>query len=270
MAKFNLCRRLFTIQLICMTISILLVDVEGGFFSGVVQKCKTMTRSIASIPSKLADGGQFATQKVVGALGNAVRPVRPLKRVVDATGGAISNVMGSASRLLGKTVEPPNKIIFLYSRPLKHLGTSRLYQEAIRTVIAHALTNVVLHKDEMDEAADTPANLGTMPVLKSVVEQLERAGASDDDIADIVSVLGRNGKQDLPVQIKSKVLGILKDTNGNFKSDGPMNELRWIAEHPHGFYQMDDKERTDYKLKTQKKYTSCTVLHPPSFDITNT
>jgi len=49
-----------------------------------------------------------------------------------------------------------------------------------------------------------------------------------------------------------------------------MDELRWIAEHPHGFYQMDEKERTDYKLKTQKKYTSCTVLQPPSFDITNT
>lgn len=49
-----------------------------------------------------------------------------------------------------------------------------------------------------------------------------------------------------------------------------MNELRWIAEHPRGFYQMDDKERTDYKLKTKKKYTRCTVLHPPSFDIRNT
>jgi len=30
-----------------MTISILLVDVEGGFLSGVVQRCKTMTRSLA-------------------------------------------------------------------------------------------------------------------------------------------------------------------------------------------------------------------------------
>jgi len=30
-----------------MTTSILLVDVEGGFFSGVVQGCKTMTRSLA-------------------------------------------------------------------------------------------------------------------------------------------------------------------------------------------------------------------------------
>jgi len=157
------------------------------------------------IPSKLADGGQYATQKVVGAVGNAVEPIRPLKRMVDATGGAISNVMGSASRLMGKEVKPPKKFIFLYSRPLKHLGTSREYQEAIQTVIAHALTNVVLHKDEMKEAVDTPVDLSAMPVLESVVEKLERAGASDDDIADIISVLGRNGKQDLPVQIQSKV-----------------------------------------------------------------
>jgi len=160
------------------------------------------------IPSKLAEGSQYATLKVVGGMGNAVKPIQPLKRIVDATGGAMSNVMGSASRLLGKTVEPPNKVIFLYSRPLKQLGTSRVYQEAVRTVIAHALTNVVLHQDEMAEAADTPADLGAMPVLQSVVEKLERAGASDDDIADIISVLGRNGKQDLPVQIQSMVCSV--------------------------------------------------------------
>jgi len=49
-----------------------------------------------------------------------------------------------------------------------------------------------------------------------------------------------------------------------------MDELRWIADHPNGFYQMDDKERNDYKLKTLKKYNTCTVIHPPSFDNKNT
>ncbi|XP_015373337.1 PREDICTED: uncharacterized protein LOC107168442, partial [Diuraphis noxia] len=68
----------------------------------------------------------------------------------------------------------------------------------------------------------------------------------------------------------ARVLGILKDTNGNFKNDGPMEELRWIANHPNGFYKMDDKERTDYKLKTLKKYNTCTIIRPPSFDKINT
>ncbi|XP_022173121.1 uncharacterized protein LOC111035705 [Myzus persicae] len=253
-----------------MTISILLVDVEGGFFNRVVSRCATVTRSLARIPSKLADGGQYMTQKVVGAVGNAVRPLRPLKRMVDATGNAMSNVIGSTSRLLGKNVERPNEVIFLYSRPLKHLGTSRVYQEAVRTVIGYALVNVILHKDEMKTADETEPDLKKMPVLQSVVDNLTKAGASEDDIDDIVKVLGRNGKQDLPAQIQSQVLGILKDTNGHFRSDGPMNELRFISEHTNGFYKMDDKERTDYKLNTQKKYKSCTALHPPSFDKNNT
>jgi len=64
---------------------------------------------------------------------------------------------------------------------------------------------VVLHHDEMEKAAETAANLDTMPVLKSVVAKLKKAGATKDDIADIVSVLGRNGKQDLPVEIQSEV-----------------------------------------------------------------
>jgi len=162
-------------------------------------------RCLFRIPSKVADGSQYATQKVMGAVGNAVGPVQPLKRIVDATGNTISNVMGSTSRLLGKTVEPPHQIIFLYSRPLKHLGTSRAYQEAVRTVIAYALTNVVLHKDEMDKVAATKVNLQGMPVLQSVVENLRWAGASENDIADIVGVLGRNGKQDLPDQIEKQV-----------------------------------------------------------------
>lgn len=49
-----------------------------------------------------------------------------------------------------------------------------------------------------------------------------------------------------------------------------MDELRWIADNPYGFYLMDESERTDYKLKTNKKYAKCTVLHPSSFDTKNT
>jgi len=67
-----------------------------------------------------------------------------------------------------------------------------------------------------------------------------------------------------------QVLGILKDTNGNFRTDGPMDELRWISKHLNGFYKMDNKERTDYKLKTLKKYNTCTIIYPPSFDKKNT
>lgn len=67
----------------------------------------------------------------------------------------------------------------------------------------------------------------------------------------------------------TQVLGILKDQQGNFKRDGPMTEIRWIAMHPYGFYRMNDKERTDYKLKTKKKYSRCTVLHPPNFENSN-
>ncbi|XP_060847783.1 uncharacterized protein LOC132927291 isoform X1 [Rhopalosiphum padi] len=267
MAKFNLCRQLFTVQLICMTI--FFVEVKGGFMRGMIEKCKVVGRSLARLPSKLADKGQTATHKVVGAMSNVVKPIRPLKRIVDATGGAMSNMIGSTSRLLGKTLDPPQDVMFLYTRPLKQLGTSRTYQEAVRIVLGHALTNVVLHHDEMEKAAETAANLDTMPVLKSVVAKLKKAGATKDDIADIVSVLGRNGKQDLPVEIQSEVLGILKDRKGHFKTDGPMAELRWIAEHPDGFYRMDNKERTDYKMKTQKKYSKCTVLHPPIFDKIN-
>jgi len=157
------------------------------------------------IPSKLIDGGQYATHKVAGAVGTVVKPIKSLKKMVDATGGAVSNVMGSTSRLLGKPVEKPQDIMFLYTRPLNHLGTSRLYQEAVRTVLGHALYNVVLHYDEFKEAATTKPNLNNMPVLKSVVVKLKKAGATAYDIADIVSVLGRNGKQDLPVEIESQV-----------------------------------------------------------------
>lgn len=269
MAKFNFCQRLFTIQLICTTIIIFHVHVEG-IFDGFKNKCSSVARSLVKVPSKIADGGQYVTHKVAGTVSNIVSPVAPLMHIVDAAGGTISNVMGSTSRLLGKTVEPPQDVLFLYCRDLKQLGTSQSYQEMVRMVIGQALFNVVLHKDEMDEAANTQVNLNDLPVLQSVINELEDVGANKDDIAHIISVLGRNGKEDLPLELKPKVLNILKDhENGYFKSNGPMNELRWISENPHGFYKMDDQDRTDYKLKTKNKYKNCAVIHIPLNDKNN-
>lgn len=53
------------------------------------------------------------------------------------------------------------------------------------------------------------------------------------------------------------------DNNGKFKEDGPIVEIRWIAQHPTGYYKMEEKERTDYKMNTKIEYTSCTVIHSP-------
>lgn len=160
---------------------------------------------LCRVPSKMVDGGQYITQKVASTVSNAVGPSGSMKGIVDATGNAVSKVMGSTSRLLGKNVEPPKEVIFLYSHSLKQLGTSKKYQEMVRTVIGYALVNVVLHNDEMKEPDDSSLILENMPELESMLDELENAGASDDDIDDIISVLGRNGKQDLPVEIKSQV-----------------------------------------------------------------
>lgn len=53
------------------------------------------------------------------------------------------------------------------------------------------------------------------------------------------------------------------DENGKFNKDGPITEIRWIAEHPSGYYQMDKNDRTDYMMNTKSKYASCTVIHSP-------
>jgi len=73
----------------------------------------------------------------------------------------------------------------------------------------------------------------------------------------------------LNIFFNPQVLDILKDQKGNFKTYGPMSEIRWIANHPNGFYQMNDKERTDYKLKTKNKYSMCTVLYPQIVENSN-
>lgn len=62
------------------------------------------------MPSKVLDTTQTVTQKVTGTVSRAVSPSKSLQRTVDATGGAVSTVLGSASRILGKPVEEPQKV----------------------------------------------------------------------------------------------------------------------------------------------------------------
>lgn len=157
------------------------------------------------VPSQAMDGSQFITQKVAGSVASVVSPVKPLKYAVDATGGAVSNVLGSTSRLLGKSVKKPHRVIFLYGRSINSHGTSQAYQEAIRLVVGHALANVMLHPEDMQSGHDEPADLSAMPVLESLVGKLKRSGAPDSDLEAIVKVLGRNGKEDLPSHIEPKV-----------------------------------------------------------------
>jgi hypothetical protein len=151
------------------------------------------------------DGSQIMTQKIVGTVGNAVSQVTPLKTVVDSTGRIMSNVLGSTSRLLGKDVRPEHEMMFLYSRQLTNLGTARQYQNAIKEVIGLALYNVVLHGDEMEGKRYTGVDAATMPVLDRVVKDLQMAGAGQPEIDDIVWLLGRNGKADIPEDMEKQV-----------------------------------------------------------------
>jgi len=265
MAKLNLCRLLRTIQLIFVVVSILSNEVHGNFIGGLKKITRTVVRSVARAPSLLMDGGQIATQKVVGGIGKILGPVKPLKHMVNAGGGAVSNLLGSTSRLLGKPVRPSHEVIFLYDQPLAKLGTSHQYQLALRTVIGQALFNVVLHPDVM-RLPGKPLDPVTMPVMDLVARALLECGASDQDIEIIVHVLGRNGMADLPEELVTPVMGILRHPNGKFRSDGPMDQLRWISENPNGFYKLTDKQRTDYNLKTKNKYSRCVVIYPPIFN----
>lgn len=153
----------------------------------------------------MADGTQFVTHKVAGTVSNAVSPVKPLKTAVDATGRMMSNVLGSTSRLLGKNSQPAHEVMFLYARQLTNLGTSRRYQNALKEVIGLALYNVVLHGDEMEGEWHTDVDAAKMPVLGRVVSDLRRAGAKQQDIDNIVWLLSRNGKADLPEEIEKQV-----------------------------------------------------------------
>lgn len=158
--------------------------------------------SLRRVPSAVMDGGQYATHKVGGAVGSVVRPVAPLKKMVDATGGTVSNVLGSTSRLLGKPKDAPRSVVFLYNRDLGHLGTSEIYQGAVQMMLGLALTNVVLHQDDM---TGEPGNADDLPMLSRVIHNLKAAGASKEDIDRIIKVLGCNGKRDIPKDIVPKV-----------------------------------------------------------------
>lgn len=64
-------------------------------------------------------------------------------------------------------------------------------------------------------------------------------------------------------------MGILKTRNGKYNNNGPIKEIRWIAQHLKGFYKLNNREKTDYKMKVKGKYSKCAVLHPPDFGNNN-
>jgi len=62
---------------------------------------------------------------------------------------------------------------------------------------------------------------------------------------------------------------IMTNSKGEFKtSKGLMDELRWIGEHPNGFYKINRKDRTDYKMNANTMYNRYAVIHPPIFENT--
>lgn len=169
---------------------------------------KPAVRVVDRVPSKVMDGSQYATHKVAGGIGRLVSPVRPLEKMVNAGGGLMSNLLGSGSRLLGKSVDEPRRVMFLYDRPLEWLGGSQQFRESVYVVLGHVLNNVVLHADDMEDGKRTIA-LGRMPVLGRVAKKLKNAGADKQDVETIVRLLGRNGLADLPESLESTVGVIL-------------------------------------------------------------
>lgn len=160
------------------------------------------------------DGGQYATHMIGGTVSNVLGGVKPLKTAVDATSGALSNVMGSVSRLLGKPVVPPQEAMFLYQSvgSIRDMGT-REQQEAAKTVLGYVLTNVVLYENEMQQKG--PFGLETMRRLNNLAANLKKANASQLDIDYVVKLLSRNYRLDVPAEIESKVSlvgGISLDT----------------------------------------------------------
>lgn len=159
-------------------------------------------------PSKVMDGGQFATQMVVGGTGRLLSPIKPLQAAVNAGGNAMSNVLGTTSRLLGKDVgQSPNHIMILYDRPLVYDDWTPFYREAVKTVLGHALSNVILYPDDMAHPGNI--RLDQLPVLRAIVQKLRDAGADQHDIYDLVVLLSRNGQVDLPEQLRKKVSRVI-------------------------------------------------------------
>lgn len=149
------------------------------------------------------DGGQFATHMVVGGTGRLLSPIKPLQTVVNAGGNAMSNVLGTTSRLLGKDVADPNHIMILYDRPLVYDDWSPFYRETVKTVLGHVLSNVILYPDDMVHPGNI--RLDQLPVLREVVQKLRDGGADQHDVYDLVVLLSRNGQIDLPEQLRKKV-----------------------------------------------------------------
>lgn len=149
------------------------------------------------------DGGQKATHVLARGLGAVTSPVKPLQSLVHAGGGVVSNVLGSSSRLLGKPVLPPRSVVFLYSRQLNNVDGPNELVETVKLVLGHALSNVILHSEDMD--SEEPINLKKMSVLHGVAVRLQKANAHERDIYDVVKVLGRNGRADLPDDLEAPV-----------------------------------------------------------------
>lgn len=154
-------------------------------------------------PSKVLGGGQKVSHVVGRGLGALTSPVKPLQSLVHAGGGAVSNVLGSTSRLLGRSVTPPHSVIFLYDRPLNNLGGTKEFQETVKVVLGHALSNVIFHSEDMDSTE--PIDLKKLTVLRSIAQRLQSAEADNADIYDVVKVLGRNGRADLPKELEKQV-----------------------------------------------------------------
>lgn len=150
-------------------------------------------------PSKLLDGTQSVTTKVAGT----VRKVKLLKPLVDVTAGPVTGILGTTSRLLGKPVTQPPKVIFLYKRPIDKYSRTDVYKNAIKAVIGLALNNVIFHGAQMK--GEIVWDLDNMPVLAKLKEKLEQINVPKTDVDAIIKVLACNGKRDPPKQIVPKV-----------------------------------------------------------------
>lgn len=64
-------------------------------------------------------------------------------------------------------------------------------------------------------------------------------------------------------------MGILKTPEGRYHKNGPVQEILWIAQHLKGFYKLNNKQKTDYKMNVKGKYSKCAVIYPPNFGNNN-
>lgn len=154
---------------------------------------------VCRVPSKIADGSQYTTQQV----GRTMRSIKPIEGLVDKTCGPISNILGTSSRMLGKTVKNPQEVVFLYGRIHEDLGASHPYQGIVKEVIGYVLTNVILYPEDM--ADSQPVEIADLPVLSALIANYKAAGATPPDVYHLLKLLSRNGKQDIPKELAEKV-----------------------------------------------------------------